>query len=105
MNIRESTSVPRSSHDIGLDGGLSSRPRHPDIHLFETEFGPHLLLVNGSQVYGLGADDLSQLRQLQDETPERMEAALREFGLHSQAFIDDTPVSSPPIRALSLARA
>src|SRR5258708_38217217 len=85
---------------VGIDGGLSSRPRHPDIHLFDTELGPHLFLVNGSQVYGLGTNELSHLSRLQDQAPDQMEAALQEFGLHTQAFIDDTPVTSPPIRAL-----
>src|SRR5882724_6696521 len=32
--------LPGSS--VGIDPGLSSRPLHPDIHLFESELGPHL---------------------------------------------------------------
>ena len=105
MTISEAMAATEDlpSSSVGSDCALPSRPRHPDVHLFDTELGPHLLLVNGSQVYGLGANELSHLRQLQDQAPDRMEAGLREFGLHSSAFIDDTPVNSPPIRALSLA--
>jgi uncharacterized protein len=88
---------------VGVASGLSCGPLHPDIHLFETQLGPHLFLVNGSQVYGLGADELRHLRHLEDEAPDRMETELKKFGLHSSAFIDDTPITSPPIRALSLA--
>ena len=80
-------------------------PRNPDLHLFETELGPHLFLVNGSEVYGLGAVEHERLEQaLRGRQPaEEIPRLLRELALWQQPRISDEPLSSPPLRALSLA--
>ena len=79
-------------------------PAHPAVHLFDTNLGPHLFLVNGSEVYGLGAAEAAELRRaIAAEDPEEVLRVLRTFSLESLLLIDDTPVVSPPLRALSLA--
>jgi uncharacterized protein len=79
-------------------------PVHPAVHLFDTNLGPHLFLVNGSEVYGLGAAEAAELRRaIAAEDPEEVLRVLRTFSLESLLLIDDTPIVSPPLRALSLA--
>jgi uncharacterized protein len=86
------------------DSGLPSAPVHPDVHVFETELGPHVFVVNGSQVYGLGPIEHAQLsRALQPEGRESVEAVMQDLRLEAAPFIDDAPVTSPPLRAISLA--
>ena len=60
--------------------------------------------MNGSEVYGLGAAEAAELRRaIAAEDPEEVLRVLRTFSLESLPLIDDTPVVSPPLRALSLA--
>lgn len=80
-----------------------SDPLHPDVHLFETHLGPHVFIVNGSQVYGLGPREYASLSAAQRERAEGLNFVLKDLGLHSPPLIDDAPINSPPIRALSLA--
>ncbi|HEV7402537.1 MAG TPA: radical SAM protein [Chthoniobacteraceae bacterium] len=84
---------------------LSSAPRNPDLHLFDTELGPHLFLVNGSEVYGIGAAEHERLERalLGPEAAEEIPGLLREFALWDKPRIGDEPLTSPPLRALSLA--
>lgn len=84
---------------------LASAPRNPDIHLFETGLGPHLFLVNGSEVYGLGAAEYARLERALEgmEGAEEIPGLLRELALWDQPRISDQPLTSPPLRALSLA--
>src|ERR1700719_3083654 len=86
------------------DAALPSARIHPDVHLFETALGPHVLVVNGSQVYGLGQAEYARLlTATQRNGEEYVEKVLGDLGLDSLPAIDDSPVVAPPIRALSLA--
>lgn len=79
-------------------------PIHPDVHLFETELGSHLFLVNGSQVYGLGQLEYASLWQaMRQHDPAAVNQILITLSLDAAPMIDDSPVISPPTRALSLA--
>ncbi len=81
-----------------------SRPRVPQLHLFSTSEGPHVLLADASRIYGLPAAEAARLEQalLLPET-DTLDGLLAELGLQSQGAIDDQPVLHPPLRALSLA--
>ena len=74
-------------------------PRHTDLHLFETELGNHLLLVNGSRVFTISPEIAAALAARQDET----ESLLAQFGLAVPEYITDEPLTDVPIRSLSLA--
>jgi uncharacterized protein len=83
-------------------------PRFPDLHLFETDYGPHLLLVDGSRVFSIGAD----LRERIEATATAGRTALVDLleaeDLATRGFIDPAspgaaPLHEPPLRALSLA--
>jgi uncharacterized protein len=71
-----------------------------DFHLFDGgETGPHLLLTNGSQVFGVDAAFAEALRAAE---PDQACAMLGEVGLGHRDFIGATPLEAPPLRALSL---
>jgi uncharacterized protein len=77
---------------------------HPDVHLFETHLGPHLFVVNGSAVYTLGETEKEKmLWALHAGEAGAVRELLREFSIESPPLIDDVPVVSPPLRAVSLA--
>ena len=92
-----------SMHPAGgiVSEGLPSASR--DFYLFHTTDGPHLLVVDGSQIFKIG-DDLGRAvaaASAQGEGAAR--ALLAGHGLGLARFIGDEPVVDPPIRALSLA--
>ncbi len=79
----------------------ASAPRSREVHLIESALGRHLFIADGSRLFDADAKLFAQF-----------EAAIREgsagklldrLGLSGAPFIDDTPLSSPPIHALSLA--
>ncbi|WP_211193980.1 radical SAM/SPASM domain-containing protein [Pyxidicoccus fallax] len=81
-----------------------SMPHVPDLHLYSTEGGQHLLVVNGSRLFDVDAEvsgALDRARLAKDaETVRRLLASL---GVSEAPFVDDRPVEAPPVRALSLA--
>ena len=74
-----------------------------DFHLFDTEDGPHLLLVDGSQLYKIDAALGGRLTTAAAGGSEAVRAVLAEVGLGLKRFIGDEPLADPPVRALSLA--
>jgi uncharacterized protein len=78
----------------------ASAPRSRSAHLA----GDVLFLPNGSRVFALDAETSSALDALlASGDEEAIEQRLRELGVDVPPLIDDTPVSSPPLHALSLA--
>jgi uncharacterized protein len=73
-----------------------------DFYLFDTADGPHLLVVDGSQIFKIDGYLAGQLAQAgsDDGTARRV---LTEYGLGLKRFIDNEPLVDPPVRALSLA--
>jgi uncharacterized protein len=66
--------------------------------------GNVLYVPNGSRVFGLDDEMSSSLDALLSSGDEEaIEQRLHELGVDVPPLIDDTPVSSPPLRALSLA--
>jgi uncharacterized protein len=85
---------------------FASSPVHPDLHLFQTTLGPHLFVVDRSQVFGLGQEEYLQIRTAQrGPTPRQaLTSLMQQFGLLShQPAIDDSSPVTPPLRTLSLA--
>jgi uncharacterized protein len=96
--------APGRSAPITSRCDLPSAPRNPHIHLFDTEYGSHLFVVNGSRVYGLGPEEAATFSAaVRSSGPDAVAVALTAYGLAAAPFIDDTPLSLPPLRALSLA--
>lgn len=80
---------------------IASAPRSPSAHLAG---GNILFLPNGSRVFDVDAETYAALDALLTSGDEAaIDERLRALGVDVPPLIDDVPVSSPPLRALSLA--
>jgi len=70
-----------------------------DFRLFDTEFGHHLFMVNGSRVYSVPEELIAAL----NATPGGKGEILASHGLTAAPYIDDEPLRDPAVRAISLA--
>jgi len=81
-----------------------SSPRTPQIHLIENSPGGHLFVADGSRLFEADADLFATYgAAMQQDGTEAIDELLRQAGLVGRPFVDDTALSSPPLRALSLA--
>ncbi|WGS19495.1 MULTISPECIES: radical SAM protein [unclassified Bradyrhizobium] len=72
----------------------------PDVHLFDTEFGPHALLADASQVFALDEETREELLRAAGLGP----GAVREaIGLSRPLSTAMAAPRDPPLRSLSLA--
>jgi uncharacterized protein len=81
-----------------------AKPVSPQIHLIKGAGNAQLLVVNGTRLYEVSAEvehRLNNLLNLNDEPGIKTELAA--LGLDTPALIDDQPLKSPAIYALSLA--
>lgn len=79
----------------------ASSPQFPQVHFFETDYGLHSLVSDGSQVYAV-TDELQQAIAAAQNSG-LVNSLLTEFGLTTQPFMDGQPLVNPPLRSLSLA--
>lgn len=80
---------------------VDSRPRTPALHLLRSERGAHVLLSDGSRLFDADARLAARFEQaIASGTVEPLLAAL---GVDGAPYVDDTPLSAPPVHALSLA--
>lgn len=86
---------------IQIENLLGDQAVEPaDFHLFETEFGKHLFIVDGSRIYTIPAE-LESLLRVPDPD---VRAIFREAGLAAPSYItDDDRLLDPPLRTISLA--
>lgn len=80
-----------------------SRPRSRHAHWQRFVDHNQLFVVNGSRVYDTDDEVISRLETAVSLGDSAVEKVLESLGLLSEPMIDDTPVSSPPLRAISLA--
>lgn len=90
----------------GLASHISeySRPMSAHFHLIKGGEDTQLFIPNGSRLYHITAeieDRLTSLASLKDE--QAIQYELIALGLDAPAFIDDEPLTDPPLHALSLA--
>lgn len=93
-----------SSVSTGSARVTASSPRVPQGHLFRTASGPHLLLSNGSRVYGVddtAAAEFDSVMQSGDVV--EMDHLLTRYGLNAPDFVEHEPPASFSVRSLSLA--
>ncbi|MER2491684.1 radical SAM/SPASM domain-containing protein [Catenovulum sediminis] len=78
-----------------------SAPQSSHLHTWQSHNKNHLFVVNGSQLFDI---DQQLYHALQNAVRQGQETQLfNQLGLHKSVFIDDQPVQSPPLKALSLA--
>ena len=81
-----------------------SSPRTPQVHLLESSRGGHLFVPDGSRLFDADAELFAAYRSaIGQGGTEAIDELLREAGLVGRPFVEDTPLSPPPLRALSLA--
>jgi uncharacterized protein len=71
--------------------------------LIESSLGGHLFVADGSRLFEADASLFAAYNAATEDGTEAIEELLRQAGLVGRPFIDDSPLSSPPLRALSLA--
>ena len=80
-----------------------SAPRSPSAHLIRAD-GGQLFIPNGSRIFGVDGQTFDHFESLLDSGDEaRIEQQLHDLGVDIPPLIDDRPLLSPPLRALSLA--
>jgi uncharacterized protein len=73
--------------------------KQADFLLFETEFGAHILMVNGSRIFTVSHEVAAALEGNEEEA----ETLLAQLGVMAPDYITDEPLVEPPLRSLSLA--
>src|SRR5713226_4063806 len=81
----------------------ASRPRSRLAHWQGTSCGGQLLVTNGSRIFDVGQEVLAQFDAAARIGEPAVERLLSELGISAPDFVDDTPLQSPPLHALSLA--
>lgn len=76
-------------------------PRSAEIHLFESDVGCHLFVVNGSRLFDIAPGLFARLGAAVSSN--RVGECLAFMGADEPPLIDDAPLPPPPIHALSLA--
>src|SRR5580692_2382066 len=80
-----------------------SRPRTRHAHWQALGEHSQLFVANGSRVFGVNTDVIEQLEAAASSGDAAVQETLDRLGLFSPPFVDDVPLKSPPLRALSLA--
>jgi uncharacterized protein len=81
-----------------------ARPRDPRVHLLDHGPVPQLLVVNGTRLYDLPDATAASVRSaLETGDADALGRLLADLGLDAPPAVDDRPLESPPIHALSLA--
>src|SRR4051812_36142615 len=97
-------SLREAARELARHAARDSQPRATQLHLLDRGTVPRLLVVNGSRLYDLPEQVAATLREaMSQDDPAAIDRALTALGLDAPAAIDDRPLTSPPIHALSLA--
>ncbi len=78
-----------------------SAPRSPDAHLVESDAGQHVLIPDGSRLFDADARLAARFAAAIDDA--QVDALLESLGLRGLPYVDDEPLTAPPLHALSLA--
>jgi len=81
----------------------ASRPRSRLAHWQKVENRGQLLIANGSRLFDIEPGVLAQLDAAARIGDAAVEQMLSDLGVGAPEFINDTPIQSPPLHALSLA--
>ena len=85
----------------GRDYTIASAPRSPHVHLIRTATGGHVFVANGSRLFDADADLFKRFEAAL--TNGSVRELLDRAGVSGTPFIDDSPLTAPPLHALSLA--
>lgn len=100
-----------SRHDTVAEdfpASVGQKPRvekaSKEAHLFNTEAGSHILVVNGSRVYTI-SDQIAEILEAAQSTGrgEMVSKILARYGLDGHLYVDDAVPAAMTVRTLSLA--
>jgi uncharacterized protein len=104
MAMGPGSSASRLARTLASNSARQSRPRVPELHLLDGQDDPQLLVVNGTRLYDLSPDTAARVRSaIEADDALALEGLMTDLGLDAPQAIDDRPLESPPIHALSLA--
>jgi uncharacterized protein len=99
-----SLDVRRAAAALGELARRRSKPRSPKVHLDIDGAVPRMLVVDGSRMVDLSQELAGAVqRALADGDEAALDSLLARLGLDGAPAIDDVPLESPPLHALSLA--
>ena len=81
----------------------SSRPRSRHAHWQKLGDRGQLLVTNGSRLFEVESEVLAQLDAAAQSGDSTVEQVLIRLGVNAPSFVNDTPLQSPPLHAISLA--
>jgi len=81
----------------------ASAPRTPQVHLLKSGSRHHLFVADGSRLFDTSEAVFEDLRKASLSNVAEVDAVLNRLGFSAPPLIDDTPLLSPPVHALSLA--
>lgn len=79
----------------------ASRPRSPDLHLLQDENGGHVFLPDGSRLFDAAPRLFERFATAIEG--DHVTALLDQAGVRGAPFVDDRPLTAPPVHAISLA--
>jgi uncharacterized protein len=82
---------------------LTQQAGSPEFHLFETEFGLHVLVADASRVFAIAPELASEIERAAGQGRDAARRALLALGLSGRALTAMEPPRDPPLRSLSLA--
>jgi uncharacterized protein len=81
-----------------------ARPRDSRVHLLDHGPAPQLLVVNGTRLYDLSDATAATVHSaLETGDADAISRVLTDLGIDAPPAVDDRPLESPPVHALSLA--
>lgn len=92
-----------SKREHGFATETALPPAASEFHLFDTDDGPHLLLLDGSQIYKIDEGLKRQLKSARAAGAAALSHLLSKHGLGGMRYNNGAALVDPPIRALSLA--
>jgi uncharacterized protein len=85
------------------DWQCASAPKFSQIHFFDTDYGLHALIADGSQIYAVMSELRQEIEATAQHNPATISTLLNQYGLTTKSFIDGQLLQNPPLRSLSLA--
>ncbi|MBI4622628.1 MAG: SPASM domain-containing protein [Verrucomicrobia bacterium] len=101
LRVPVDTERPGALRAVARHYMANSAPRSPQAHLIETARGGHVFVADGSRLFDADDDLFGEIDAAMGEGA--VGAVLDRAGLGGAPRIDDTPLSNPPLHALSLA--
>ncbi|WP_316839071.1 radical SAM/SPASM domain-containing protein [Pedobacter gandavensis] len=104
MSTNTRVAIVNIANTLAQKIAVAAKPVSPQIHLVQTAAETQLLVSNGTMLYRISSETEADLRLLLDSKDEAgLRQKLMDLGLDASLKINDEPLKSPGVYALSLA--